>query len=90
MHITADLKLVADALGRVRESARQLVLFSDAQLLQPMALSLLNELVEEVNTAYAGLLNPATGVREGGAMSIADQLERLATIDLEPCTPCQM
>ena len=90
VHITADLKQVADALGRVRQDARQLLLFSDAQLAQPAALSLLDDLVEEVNTAYAGLLNPTTGVREGGAMSIADQLERLATIVVLRCTPCQM
>ncbi len=88
LHVTADLKHVADALGRVRQDARQLLLLSDAQLAQPAALSLLDDLVEEVNTAYAGLLIPATGVREGGAVSIADQLERLATIDLERCVSC--
>ena len=90
LHGMADLKLVADALGHVRQDARQLLLFSDAQLAQPAALSLLDDLVEEVNTAYAGLLNPAAGVREGGAVSIADQLERLATIDLERCAPCHI
>ena len=90
VHITADLKLVADALGRVRESARQLLLLSDAQLAQPAALSSLDDLVEETNTAYAGLLNPVTGVREGGAVSIADQLERLATIVVLGCTPCHI
>jgi hypothetical protein len=88
VHVTADLKLVADALGRVREDARQLLLFSDAQLAQPAALSLLNDLVEEANTAYAGLLNPATGVREGGAVSIADQLECLAAIGVLRCISC--
>jgi len=90
VHITADLKQVADALGRVRESARQLLLLSDAQLAQPAALSSLDDLVEETNTAYAGLLNPVTGVREGGAVSIADQLERLATIVVLRCTPCHI
>ncbi len=87
MRITTDLNLVADALGRVQLSAKQLVELSDAQLAQPAALSLLDDLVEEANVAYSGILNPASGEREGGALRIADQLERLATITVEQCSP---
>jgi hypothetical protein len=90
VHVMADLMQVVDVLGRVRQDAKQLLLFSDTQLAQPEALSLLNDLIEEVSTAYTGLLSPTTGVRTGGAVSIADQLERLATIDLAPCASCQM
>ncbi len=89
-HVTADLKLVADALGRVREAAKQLIPLSDAQLAQPAALFLLDDLVEQANVAYSGTLNPATGEREGGALRIADQLERLGTITVERCTPCRI
>lgn len=90
MRVTTDLNLVADALGRVREGAKHLVVLSDTQLAQPGALSMLDDPVEQANTAYAGMLNPATGEREGGALRIADQLERLATITVERCTPCRI
>ena len=89
-HVTADLKLVADALGRVREAAKQLVMLSDAQLAQPEALFLLDDLVEEANVAYSGTLNPASGEREGGTLRIADQLERLATITVKRCISCRI
>ncbi len=86
--ITADLHLATDALGRVREAAKQLILLSDAQLAQPAALFLLDALVEQANVAYSGILNPTTGEREGGTLRIADQLERLATITIEQCSRC--
>ncbi len=88
--VTNDLHLMADTLGRVREVVRHLVLLSDAQLAQPATLSLLDELVEQSNSVYSGVLNPATGQREGGALWIADQLERLATFVVQPCTQCTM
>ena len=88
--LTPDLNQVADILGRVREIARHLITLSDAQLAQPATLSLLDDLVEQANSAYAGILNPATGQREGGALRIADQLERLATIVVQPCTQCHL
>jgi hypothetical protein len=89
-HVTADLKLVADALGRVREAAKQLLLLGDPQLAQPAALFLLDDLVEQANVAYSGMLNPASGEREGGVLRIADQLERLATITVERCISCHI
>ena len=89
-HVTADLNLMAGELGRVREAAKQLIMLSDAQLAQPAALFLLDDLVEEANVAYSGTLNPASGEREGGTLRIADQLERLATITVKRCTPCRI
>jgi hypothetical protein len=85
-----DLTQVADSLERVRDIARHLVLLSDAQLALPATVSLLDDLVEQANRAYAGTLNPATGEREGGALRIADQLERLATIVVQPCNQCRI
>jgi hypothetical protein len=89
-HVMADLTLVTDALGRVREATKQLLLLSDAQLAQSATLFLLDALVEQANVAYSGTLNPASGEREGGALRIADQLERLATITIERCSPCRI
>ena len=85
--VSEQLTVVAMALQQVRQDARQLVALSDVQLAQPAAQSLLNDLVEQTTTAYSGTRNPQTGEREGGSLWIADQLERLAAIAIEPCIP---
>ena len=36
---------------------------------------------------YSGTFNVQTGEREGGSLWIADQLERLAAMTIEGCTP---
>ncbi len=89
-HVTADLNLVTDALEYARRDAKQLILLSDAQLAQSVALPLLDDLVEQANVAYAGMLHPASGEREGGTLRIADQLERLATITVKHCDSCRI
>ncbi len=90
LRVTTDLNLVASALEHVRRDARELLLLSDVQLAQPVALPLLDDLVEQATVAYAGTLNPASGEREGGTLRIADQLERLATITVKRCTACRI
>ncbi len=88
MHIITDLGLVVTSLESMRRDAKQLLLLSDAQLGQPVALPLLDDLVEQANVVYSGTLDPASGEREGGTLRIADQLERLATITVKRCPPC--
>jgi hypothetical protein len=88
MHITTELGLVVTSLESLRRDAKQLLLLSDAQLAQPVALPLLDDLVEQANVVYSGTLDPASGEREGGTLRIADQLERLATITVKRCPPC--
>ncbi len=85
--VSEQLTVVEAALQHVRLDARQLVALSDVQLAQPAAQSLLDDLVEQTTTAYSGTVNVQTGEREGGSLWIADQLERLAAIAIEPCTP---
>ncbi len=90
MRVTTDLNRVTSALEYVRRDAKQLLMLSDVQLAQPGALPLLDDLVEQANMAYAGVLHPATGGRKGGALRIADQLDRLATITVMRCTSCRI
>ena len=85
--VSEQLTVVEAALQRIRQDARQLVTLSDVQLAQPAAQSLLYDLVEQTTAAYSGIVNPQTGEREGGSLWIVDQLERLAAIAIEPCTP---
>ena len=85
--VSQQLTVVAAALQHVRQDARQLVALSDVQLEQPAAQSLVDDLVEQTSTAYSGTFNAQTGEREGGSLWIADQLERLAAIPIEGCTP---
>jgi drug/metabolite transporter (DMT)-like permease len=87
--VSERLTVVEAALQHVRQDARQLVTLNDAQLAQPAAQTLLDDLVEQMTAAYAGTVNPQTGEREGGSLWIADQLERLAAIAIEPCAPAR-
>ena len=46
--------------------AKQIVAMTDAQLGQPAAFTLLNDMVDQANHAYVGEIDPTTGeVREG-------------------------
>jgi len=87
--LSEQLTVVEAAWQHVRQDIRQLVAFSDLQLAQPVAQSLLDDMVEQTISAYAGTINPQTGERLGGSLWMADQLERLATIAIEPCTPAR-
>lgn len=79
------LNEVAALLQQVRQDAKQLVSLSDVQLAQSAAQPLVDDLIEEASNAYSGTLNPQTGIREGGSLWIADQLELLAAIPVVRC-----
>lgn len=80
--ITAALNNVRAWLQQVRADARQLAQMSDAQLLQPAALSLINDMITAASGAYAGQVDPATGQMREGAVWIHAQLQSLATLDI--------
>ncbi len=82
--IIAVLNNVRSWLQRVREDGRQLLQMSDTQLLQPAALSLINDMIASASNAYAGQVDAATGRMQQGAAWIHDQLQALATLDITP------
>jgi hypothetical protein len=66
--------------NQLRGDARQFVGMSDAQLAQPAAFSLLNDMVDLTNAAYTGQSDPATGTMLQGVIWIHSQIQALATI----------
>ena len=84
--IIATLNNVRAWLQQVRQDARQLARMSDTQLLQPAALTLINDMIAAASSAYAGQVDPASGRMREGAVWIHDQMQTLATLDIAPYT----
>jgi hypothetical protein len=86
-HIAAifvALNNVRSWLLHVRQDGRQLLQMNDAQLLQPAAFSLINDMIASASNAYAGQVDVATGRMQQGAVWIRNQLQALATLDITP------
>ena len=73
---------VQPLLMRVRLDAKQLVNMNDAQLLQPSALSLLDEMVALSNYAFVGRLDPSTNEVQPGVVQLFYNIQRLTTYDI--------
>jgi hypothetical protein len=73
---------VQPGLMRVRQDARQLVQMTDAQLVQPSALLLLDDMVAAANFVFVGRLDPATNNVQPGVVQIFYNIQRLATYDV--------
>ena len=84
IQINAGIDGVRRWLTQVYTDAKQLVRFTEAQLLQPLALTLLDDIAAQAQYAYTGRPNPSTGVAQGGVLWIYDNLQRLATFDVAP------
>jgi eukaryotic-like serine/threonine-protein kinase len=69
-------------LTHVRQDAKQLVQMTDAQLLQPSALLLLDDMVAAANYAFVGRLDPSTNEVQAGVVQIFYNIQRLATYDV--------
>ena len=71
---------VQNWLEKMRADAKQIVAMTNAQLAQPGTFSVLNDMVDQANRAFAGQIDPATdAVREGVAW-IHEHLQSLATM----------
>lgn len=82
---------IIDAMSNVRQwfqqlrsDAKQFVALSYAQLAQPGAYSLLNDMVTLTNAAYTGQADPATGAMREGVIWIHTQIQALATMPVYP------
>lgn len=87
----ARIAAIIDALSNVRywlqmvrQDAQQIVAMSDTQLLQPTTLTLLNDMMNNATHAYVGQSDPATGKLLQGVVSIHQQMQALATLDVTP------
>jgi tRNA A-37 threonylcarbamoyl transferase component Bud32 len=70
------------ALTTVYQDAKQLLVLPMAQLLQPFALTLLDNLATQAQYAYTGQPDPSTGVARGGSLWIYNNFQRLATLEV--------
>jgi hypothetical protein len=101
IQIDTAISKVQALLEQVRQDAKKLVMMTDAQLLQPATLSLLDDMVKHAQDAFIGQFDPTTGEIQDGVTQIHYAIQRLATIDvavvsntsanvgsIELCIPC--
>jgi hypothetical protein len=69
-------------LEHVRQDAKQLLAFSDAQLQQPQALILLNDLVTYATFTLTGKSDQVSGNVQPGVAWIYLATQRLATLEI--------
>ncbi len=75
-----NLDNVKSLLTRVYQDARQLVGLTDAQLLQPPTLGILDDMATQAQFAYTGPI----GTMRGGVTGIYNDLQQLATFVVTP------
>ena len=63
--------------------AKQLVKMNLAQLAQPAALQLLNDMQMQANVAFIGEIDAATGNVQPGVMQVYYSLQQLATFHVQ-------
>ena len=80
--IDTALSKVQALLERVRQDAKQIVAMTDAQLLQPAALSILDDMVKLAQDMFVGSFDPATGQIANGVTQIHYAIQRLATLEV--------
>ncbi len=71
-------------LENARQDAIKLVAMSNGQLQDRNALTLLNDMVTQVNNAYGGTTDPATGTEQHGVSWIYNTMHTLALIEVHP------
>lgn len=84
--IDTALNDILALLQKMRQDAKQLVVMTDAQLLQPASLSLLDDLDKQAQDAFVGQFDPSTGEIQNGVTQIYYAIERLATLDVTVVT----
>jgi len=80
--IIAAMNNVRYWLGQVRKDAQQIVKMTGEQLLQPATLALINDMIENASSAYAGQIDPTTGEMREGVTWIHDHIQTLATLEV--------
>lgn len=81
-----DMSNVTTWLQNLRSDDKQLLAMTNAQLGQPAASSLLDDMVLQASNAYTGNTDPSTGKLRQGVAAIHQQLQSIATITVNPYT----
>ncbi len=69
-------------LNQLRTDVKQLLNMSDAQMAQPAALALLNDMATQANAAYTGETDPATGTLREGVIWTHASIQALASMNI--------
>lgn len=83
IQLHSALDAVNQYLTNARKDAKQLAAMSNAQLQQPTAKTLANDLFTQVNNAYVGTMDPATGNQQHGVDWLYNTMHTLATIAVQ-------
>jgi eukaryotic-like serine/threonine-protein kinase len=86
VQISTNIDSTRQELTQIYQDAKQLLPLSNAQLLQPSSLALLDQMATQAQDAYTGQSSPSTGDAQGGALWIYNNLQRLATFNVVPYT----
>ena len=86
VQINQGLDREKGVLEQIHQDAKQLLSMNDEQLLQPTALSILNDLASQAQDACSGQINPSSDQPEDGALWTYDNLQRLVTFDIRQYT----
>lgn len=81
--IDTAVNAIASNLQLARGDAQQLIHMSNAQLLTPATLSLIDDLVVQTTDAYAGQIDQATGNRQNGAIWVYDNMQQLSMFSIK-------
>jgi hypothetical protein len=73
-------------LTNARMDAITLLDTPNSQLVQTSSLNTLGDLLTQARYAYTGHIDPTTGAFAGGVTWIYDSIQRLALLDVSPCT----
>ncbi|HZT98172.1 MAG TPA: serine/threonine-protein kinase [Ktedonobacteraceae bacterium] len=82
--IQAAINRVKNNLEQVHQDAKQLLMMTPDQLLQPSTLSILDDMVTQTQEAYSGQTDPLTGQSQGGTIWIYNNIQRLANFEVKP------
>lgn len=77
-NIDGEMNQIDLMLGKAHDDAKQLEAMQDQDLLKDSSVPMLDDLANQLMSAYIGYLNPTTGVRQSGAIAIFDRLQQLA------------
>ncbi len=86
IRINQAINNVQGWLNAVHADAAKLIHMNTDQLLQPDALTLLNDLFIQANNAFVGQVDPNTNDVKEGVVQIHYNVQALATFDVTPCT----
>jgi hypothetical protein len=73
-------------LKQVRHDSQQLMQMTDEQMMQPSTLSVIDDMIANMDNAYSGQPDPSTNTMREGVNWLHNQMQFLAILDITPWT----